>query len=49
VIVETVYSLPGFDTVNLWVNTDISEGPATSIFRVELCRVMNRLIYIGTL
>jgi hypothetical protein len=48
-IVEMVYSLPGFDTVNLWVNTNISEGPTASIFRVELCRVMNRLIYIGKL
>jgi hypothetical protein len=33
----------------LWVDTDISEEHAASIFQVEVCRFRNRLGYIGRL
>jgi hypothetical protein len=31
----------------LWVDTNISEEHAASIFRVEVCRFTNRVGYVG--
>jgi hypothetical protein len=32
--------------VVLWVDTDVSEQPTVSIFRIKVCRVKNPLVHI---